>query len=189
MHQLKGYFGIITEQYSHLLAREIIIAYDGDVTHQIMKAFTSLIEEKLESERENEGIIRKLYHLLVECLQNINRHAEGLFEEGAESDFPGRGALLVSRTKQHYRIITANIIRKDRVPELKIFLEKINELTHEELIEMYKEKLMEGKLSAKGGAGLGFIDIKRKAGNKLEFMFIENDEETSYFLFNVKISR
>lgn len=189
MHQLKGYFGIITEQYSHLLAREIIIAYDGDVTHQIMKAFTSLIEEKLENEQEDESIIRKLYHILVECLQNINRHAEGLFEQGEESDFPGRGALLVSRTRQYYRIITANIIQKARVPELKAFLEKINDLSHEELIEMYKEKLMDGKLSAKGGAGLGFIDIKRKAANKLEFLFIENDDETSFFLFNVKISR
>jgi hypothetical protein len=189
MHQLKGYFGVITEQYSHLLAREIIIAYDGDVTHQIMKAFTSLIEEKLESERENDNTIRKLYHILVECLQNINRHAEGLFEEGTESDFPGRGALLVSRTQKHYRIITANIIQNNLVPELKAFLEMINKLTHEELIELYKEKLMDGKLSAKGGAGLGFIDIKRKAGNKLEFLFIENDDETSFFLFNVKISR
>jgi hypothetical protein len=189
MHQLKGYFGIITEQYSHLLAREIIIAYDGDVTHQIMKAFTSLIEEKLENERENEAIIRKLYHILVECLQNINRHAEGLFEQGAESDYPGRGALLVSRTKEHYRVITANIIQKARVEELNSFLNKINSLSDEALIEMYKEKLMDGKLSAKGGAGLGFIDIRRKAGNKLEFRFIGNDEETSFFLFNVKISR
>lgn len=189
MHQLKGYFGIITEQYSHLPAREIIIAYDGDVTHQIMKAFTSLIEEKLENEREDEGIIRKLYHILVECLQNINRHAEGLFEEGKESNYPGRGALLVSRTPRYYRVITANMIQNSMVAGLQSFLEKINELSDEELIEMYKDKLMDGKLSAKGGAGLGFIDIRRKAANKIEFLFTDNDAETSFFLFNVKISR
>ena len=189
MHQLKGYFGIITEQYSHLLAREIIIAYDGDVTHQVMKAFTSLIEEKLENESEDESIIRKLYHILVECLQNINRHAEGIFEENAQHEYPGRGALLVSRTDKHYRVITANIILKKRVSELQSFLEKINHLSDEALTELYKEKLTDGKLSSKGGAGLGFVDIRRKTANPLEFHFIENDAETSFFLLNVKISR
>lgn len=189
MHQLKGYFGIITEQYSHLLAREIIIAYDGDVTHQIMKAFTSLIEEKLEHEKEDESIIRKLYHILVECLQNINRHAEGIFEEVVQDEYPGRGALLVSRSARHYRVITANTILKKRISKLKSFLEKINSLSDEALVDLYKEKLTDGKLSSKGGAGLGLIDMRRKTANPLEFHFIEIDAETSFFLFNVKISR
>jgi hypothetical protein len=189
MQKLKGYFGVISEHYSELLAKEIVIAYDGDVTHQIMKAFTSLIEEKLENENEDENVIRKLYHILVECLQNINRHAESAEMAETNYDFPGRGALLVSRTESYYRVITANIVHTTRVAGLKSFLEGINNLSEEELNDLYKKQLSEGKLSSKGGAGLGFIDIRRKTANKMEFSFIENDSETSFFLFNVKISR
>lgn len=180
---------MINEQYSQLLAREIIIAYDGDVTHQIMKAFTNLVEDKLENEQENESVTRRLYHILVECLQNINRHAEGMDPHDSDDDFPGRGALLVSKSDDYFRVITANLINNSQVDGLKGFLESINDLSEDALNELYKEKLMTGKLSPKGGAGIGFIDIRRKTANKMEFRFIENDADTSFFLFNVKISR
>jgi hypothetical protein len=189
MYTTKGYFGIINEHYSELLAREIIIAYDGDVTHQVMKAFTNLVEEKLEHEQEDEQVTRRVYHIMVECLQNINRHAEGIDPHDKSNDFPGHGALLVSKSDTHYRVITANLIRPEQAERLKKFLESINDLSEEELNEMYKNKLMNGKLSPKGGAGIGFIDIRRKTANKMEFNFVENDADTAYFLFNVTISR
>lgn len=189
MDEIKGYFGLINEHYSKLLAREIIIAYDGDVTHQVMKAFTSLVEEKLEAEMEDETIRRRLYHILVECLQNINRHAEVFYPDDGTDHYPGRGALLVSKSKEHYRVITANIIRSAQVKELKAFLSQVNRMPDEDLNELYKKQLKEGRLSSKGGAGLGFIDIRRKANREWEFRFIDNDKETSFFLFNVVIPR
>jgi hypothetical protein len=189
MDKTKGYFGLINEHYNQLLAKEIILAYDGDVTHQIMKAFTSLVEEKLENEMENETTRRRLYHILVECLQNINRHAEAFNIDDDLDHYPGRGALLVSKTKSYYRVITANIIQNKEIDNLKSFLEKINLLNDEELNELYKQQLMEGKLSNKGGAGLGFIDVKRKTDDKMDFHFLANGRDTSFFLFNVIISR
>jgi len=189
MDDIKGYFKLIDDQYSQLLAREIILAYDGDVTHQVMKAFTSMVEEKLEKEQEKESVRRKLYHIMVECLQNINRHAEAFYPDDDEDHYPGRGALLVSKSKNHYRVITANIIRTYQVEELRNFLERINHMSVDELNELYKDQLMEGSLSSKGGAGLGFIDIRRKTTNEMVFNFTEKDENISFFLLNVKISR
>lgn len=188
MENVKGYFGLIIEHYSQLYAREIILAYDGDVTHQVMKAFTQLVEEKLESEHENETTRRRLYHVLVECLQNINRHAEVFNTENREY-YPGRGSLLVSKSDEMYHVITVNLIRKSLVEDLSNFLNEINPLSEKELNSRYKQQLMEGKLSFKGGAGLGFIDIRRKTGNMMEFKFLENDNDTSFFLFNILISR
>lgn len=188
MDTIKGYFSLINDHYSQLLAKEVILAYDGDVTHQIMKAFTQLVEEKLESENEDENTRRRLYHVLVECLQNINRHA-GVFYADNKDYYPGRGALMVSKSENHYRVITANLIMEPHVENLKKFLEEINPLSEEELNERYKQQLMEGKLSSKGGAGLGFIDIRRKTENKLEFSFFKNENNTSFFLLNVLITR
>lgn len=188
MKHVKGYFGLINEYYSRLLANEVIIAFDGDITHQVMKAFASLVEEKLEKEKEDESIRRKVYHILVECLQNINRHAEDLYLD--ENDkYPGRGALLVSKSNSHYRLITANIIKNSGVSDLKSFLNTINHMSAEELNSLYKKQLMEGEITAKGGAGLGFIDIRRKTGNEMEYNFLENDEDTSFFLINITVTR
>ncbi|MEX2371153.1 MAG: SiaB family protein kinase [Bacteroidales bacterium] len=189
MDNVNGYFGLINDHYEHLSSDDIIIAYDGDVTHQIMKAFSSLVEEKLEHEKEDEGVIRRLYHVLVECLQNINRHAEAFFPDTTDDRLPGKGALLVSQSAFHYSVITANMIRSSQVAEIRAFLKSINKLSEKQLNELYKDQLKEGRLTSKGGAGLGFIDIRRKTANEMKFNFVENDADTTFFIFNVIIAR
>ena len=50
-------------------------------------------------------------------------------------------------------------------------IDKINSMSRDELKDMYKFILNHQKLSAKGGGGLGLVDIARKTGNKLEYSF------------------
>ena len=59
----------------------------------------------------------------------------------------------------------------------------------EALNELYKKQIKEGHLHEKGGAGLGFIDIKRKTGNNLTYDFMEIDEGYSFFILSSSISR
>jgi len=68
-------------------------------------------------------------------------------------------------------------------------LERVNNLSKEELNQLYKQKIKEGRLSEKGGAGLGFIDIARKTGQKLVYSFLKIDEEKSFFVLTTTILR
>ena len=68
-------------------------------------------------------------------------------------------------------------------------LEKINSLDRDGLKQLYKQQIKEGRLSTKGGAGLGFIDIAKKTGNPLHYSFISIDDEFSFFIISSKISR
>jgi len=47
--------------------------------------------------------------------------------------------------------------------------------------------LLHGKISNKGGAGLGLIDMARKSGNKLLYAFEKVDEKFSYFYLHTEI--
>ncbi len=187
MKDSKGYLELIHKPYSQLLAKDIIIAFEGNVTHQVMKAVTSVVEEKLDEDEEGESIQRKVYHIMVECLQNINRHAVPFYDDS--NDYPGRGAILVTKKNNTYEVKTVNLIKVKHAKELDSFLNLINPLPDEALNDMYKSQLTTGHLSDKGGAGLGFIDIRRKTGGKFEFEFVEHDGETSFFIFKVLISR
>lgn len=187
MEDSKGFLELIHKPYSQLLAKEIIIAFEGNVTHQVMKAVTSVVEERLEEEEEGEAVQRKVYHAMVECLQNINRHAEA-FDRDRE-DYPGRGAILVTKKDSTYAVKTVNLIRLKRAQKLEGFLDMINPLPIDELNDLYKAQLSNGQLSSKGGAGLGFIDIRRKTGAKFEYEFVDNNEETAFFIFKVLIPR
>jgi len=66
-------------------------------------------------------------------------------------------------------------------------LKIINTMDKEGLKEYYQNSLESSVVSSKGTAGLGMIDIARKSGNKLDFEFLNIDNERSFFCLNVKI--
>ena len=53
---------------------------------------------------------------------------------------------------------------------------------------MYKRQIKDGRLSEKGGAGLGLIDIARKTGETLNYQFLPLDEDNYFFILKVEIN-
>ncbi len=185
---LKGFLEFVYDFYKSMKANEISLVYEGEITHQITKAFTSLAESNMAKEEEDGTVQKKVFHVMVECLQNISKHAED-HDSYQEYTYAGRGIFLVSKGENEYNITTGNILENEKIPELKKMLEKVNQLDKEGLKELYKKQIKEGRLSDKGGAGLGFIDIKRKTGRQLLYHFLPVSEDTSFFLLTSTITR
>lgn len=184
---VKGFLEFVYDFYKTMKAHEITLVYEGEITHQITKAFTSLTESNMMKELESNAVQKKVFHVMVECLQNISKHAD----EFAANDFvySGRGIFLVSKGEGDYSVTTGNVIDNSKTEELKSLLDTINSLDKEGLNQLYKTQIKEGRLSEKGGAGLGFIDIARKTNKKLIYHFLPVTETTSFFLLTSTISR
>ncbi|MFO8235704.1 MAG: SiaB family protein kinase [Bacteroidales bacterium] len=186
-HNVKGFLEFVYDFYRSMKAHEITLVYEGEITHQITKAFTSLTESNMAKEEESNTVQKKVFHVMVECLQNISKHADTFGSD--DYLFAGRGIFMVSKGKLDYHVTTGNVIENRKIEELTEMLEEINSLDKDGLKDLYKKQMREGRLSAKGGAGLGFIDIARKTGNKLEYHFLPIDETSSFFLLSSSISR
>ncbi len=186
--KLQGFLEFVYHFYKTMKAHEITLVYEGEITHQITKAFTSLAESNMKEEAETGSVQKRVFHVMVECLQNISKHAEDN-SNIIDNSFSGRGIFLVSKGDQEYNITTGNIIDNRRIKELQDMLERINKLDKPGLKELYKEQIQKGKLSDKGGAGLGFIDIKRKTGKQLIYHFLPITEYTSFFLLTSSVPR
>jgi hypothetical protein len=184
---VKGFLEFVYEFYKSMKEHEITLVYEGEITHQITKAFTSLTESNMAKEEESNTVQKKVFHVMVECLQNISKHADDFGSN--DFMFSGRGIFLVSKGKEDYTVTTGNAVENTKITDLKRLLEQVNSLDKDELTEMYKKQIKEGRLSDKGGAGLGFIDIKRKTGKNLEYHFLPISEHTSFFLLTSTISR
>ena len=184
---VKGFLEFVYDFYRSMKAHEITLVYEGEITHQITKAFTSLTESNMAKESEANSVQKKVFHVMVECLQNISKHADSFGSD--DFLFAGRGIFMVSKGKNDYHVTTGNVIENDKIEELTEMLNHINSLDREGLKQLYKSQMKEGRLSEKGGAGLGFIDIARKTGNKLEFHFLPIDEDSSFFLLTSSVSR
>lgn len=161
------------------------LVYEGEFSHEVMKMFTAMAERDMDKTKEEKSVKRKVFHVMVECLQNMTKHSDDYDTE----DRIGNGLFIVGKKDGIWNVITANKILKDRIEDLKDSIEYINSLTKEELNALYKKQIREGSISDKGGAGLGLIDIARKTGKKLDYQFLPlEDSENYFFLLKVLIS-
>lgn len=171
--------------HDEMVSNGFSLVYEGVFSHDIMKMFTSMAENNMDKQNEDKSVRRKVFHVMVECLQNMTKHSD----DYDENDRIGNGMFIVGKKEGFWNIITANKIHKDKIDPLRRSIEKINSLTPEELKDLYKKQIKEGTLSEKGGAGLGLIDIARKTGRKLDYQFLPlDDNENYFFLLKVKIA-
>jgi hypothetical protein len=164
---------------------DVKLIYEGEINHDIMKVFTSLTENGLKSE-EFKGQ-KKVFNVMVECLQNISKHSDCV--EGRKLDNVGNGIFLISNNEKELNIVTGNTLRKEKEKDLSEKIDHINSLSKDDLREYYKQMLKENTISNKGGAGLGFIDIARKTQNQLSYSFNPIDDEFSFFILSAKITK
>jgi hypothetical protein len=172
----------------------IILSFKGEVTSELLTSILQIMENKLDDVEQNRKVRKKVYNILVECLQNLYHHIEDI--EKGEAPAPNvseedrRSAIfMIGKEGDRYSIITGNFILKEEEDKLRERIDRINAMTREELKDHYKEVLNDGKLSEKGGGGLGMIDIAKKSGQKLDYSFTPLDENNSFFSLNVKVAQ
>lgn len=168
--------------YDELTTNGIYIVYIGKFTQKITSMFSTMLEEELDKNSEDKKTRKRVYHAMVETMQNIQRHAEEY-----SSDVFSNGLFMIGKKEKIYYIITSNkisVMSKDKVSKA---IDKVNECSREELNCMYKKQLKDGKIGEHGGAGLGLIDIARKTENKIEYLFLPINISEEYFVLKAEV--
>lgn len=178
----KAFIETIITLYEELNINGIYIVYIGKFTQKITSMFSSMLEEELEKENVEKKVKRRVYHAIVETMQNIQKHADR-FDEKFFSD----GLFMIGKIKHIYYIITVNKVQASKRESVAQAIEQVNNKSLEELNEMYKQQLKNGKINEEGGAGLGLIDIVRKTRNNIDYMFIPININEQYFIFKAEV--
>jgi hypothetical protein len=165
----------------------IMLSFKGEVTSDLLTSILQIMESKMETLEEPPKIKKKVYNILVECLQNLYHHLD---DDDFKTRINEKSALFMIRKMDgEYSIMTGNFIASENVEMMQGRLDRINEMDKDQLKVYYKEVLNNGEMSAKGGGGLGMIDIARKSGKKLEYNFDRIDDEYSFFSLNIKVAQ
>jgi hypothetical protein len=171
--------------YDNFISNGINLMYIGKFNHNIVKMFSSMAEDDMKVGDVDLNTKKRVYHTMVEILQNMNRHSD----EIAEASHIGRGLFMIGKKKDNYYIITSNKIKNSNIKSLKDSIEIINGSTLEQLNDLYANQLRFGKITERGGAGLGLLDIARKTNKALQFNFLPINKYYSYFNLKVVIDR
>ncbi|HEX2976166.1 MAG TPA: SiaB family protein kinase [Bacteroidales bacterium] len=152
----------------------IMLCYRGEMTQEIVVALLNLTENKLNQSGSDSTIKNRVFSVMIECLQNITQHSE-------KSDHVRSNIFIIGHADKGYSIYSGNVVRAERVTELREKITKINTMGEDELKEFYKYMIRNGSLSGNAGSGLGLIQIARKTGNTLDFDFRPIDSEHYFF--------
>ncbi len=156
--------------------------YKGEFSEDIAHYLLLLAEKNIERDQLKGRVKKRVFHILVESVQNITRHQDVIEEKNIQ-----KALFSIQKFKNIYLVTTANLVKKTKIPYLQQKLETINSMSEEELTQFYKDVLIEDSFTAKGGAGLGLIEIARKSGNKLLYDFKDYDSNHSFFYMHTFI--
>jgi hypothetical protein len=96
---------------------------------------------------------------------------------------------MIGKKDDSYFIITSNKVTRSKMHDLESAIKQVNDASKEDLKEMYRKQITEGRISEKGGAGLGLIEIAKRTRNKLVYQFLPiGDEESFFFILKVEIN-
>ncbi|MCP4311666.1 MAG: hypothetical protein GY790_10420 [Bacteroidetes bacterium] len=164
---------------------DIIMVYQGDFSQDLIKTVLTFTELKFSTEDLGNSVRRRLFNLMVECLQNVSKHQF----KGHHDDPRKSSMFMIGYTDEDYLIVSSNPIHNRHIPKLEEMLEKVNSLDKDGLKQLYKQARLENKFSDSAGAGIGIIDMARKSGKKLDYNFETIDDDLSVYSLMVRVPK
>lgn len=161
----------------------ILVKHFGDLAQESISSLEGQVESSIIESAIAKGPLRKIFFISVETLQNMLIHGH------KNLDGQQRSFFILTKDNTKVDMISANLISNKAVPILEKQIETINDFEDPAALKQYyMEHLENNQLSEKGGAGLGFITIAMKSGNKLKVSFEKIDENYSLFLLNSAVN-
>jgi len=161
----------------------IAMVWSGHLSSDIEKQVLSFTETHMSEEDIEVKVRRKVFSIMVECLQNISKYNPG-FEVEEKLGMP---IAMITSEEKGMRLTTGNLIKNSKVPKMKERLNTVNKYDKNGLKELYRISLAGEDLKAEKTGIMGLIDIARKSGHKLDFKFDEVNSEYSYYVLSVLV--
>lgn len=176
----------VQDWYKALNEGDVVFSFKGDITSELITNVLEVIESKLDDTPERAKVRKKVYNVMVECLQNLFHHGikDVTNENNSDKHF---GIFVIKRIEFGYKLFSGNFVSNSRIQYLTDRLEQINSMSKEELKSLYKLILNNQEFSNKGGGGLGMIDIARKTESKFHYNFYKINDEFSFYNLNIDV--
>ncbi len=161
---------------------KILVSHHGTFSQELVGSLSNGVEELLISKGDKKKVIKRMFSILLEGLQNIRLHGER-DEKDAQLAY-----LIIGSTDEKYTILLANMVKSSESAKIKAYMEELNSYSIDSIKSKYMEVLSNEFMSSKGGAGLGLITTRMKS-NKMVAEFHPLSEEHDLFVLEVTLNR
>lgn len=160
---------------SKVMDERLMLVYRGVVTQDNSIPLLMVLEKEMEDSEFSFVGRKRVFMFVLESLQNVSRH-------GQKDNSDRMSLVIYSKSNGGYTVATGNVVSKMEVPELRTRLDEINKLDNKQIRELYRQMLSTSEFNEKGGAGLGLVEMARSTGSRLDYDFVELNEDHAYFI-------
>ncbi len=183
INRLSSVYNELTLGYSHRKDEVVVFSHYGVFSKDLVNSIAYSIEELMNHSGERKTVVKRMFSILIEGLQNIRLHSL------SDANQLALGFVIVSKSNDFYKVSFGNIIKKINKAKIIRNIDGINHLDNQSLKMHYRQVLSNGMFSDKGGAGLGLITMKMKSDTKIIHDFIDIGNSLLCFTFSLKLKR
>jgi hypothetical protein len=177
--------GELYRYYQAMNASRILMSFKGAISQELLVELGSLVKHQL----QNDEKIQRLFAVFVEMSQNILHYSAEKETFGDDGHQVGVGVIVISETDAAYSVSAGNLASVSEAERLRDRCTVLNTKSKDELKKLYQEQRKQPAPSGSKGAGLGLIDMVRKADEPVQCDVNTVSTDTAFCTLNVVIHK
>lgn len=175
------------ELYRELKAKNILLTYCGAIAQESIEGIGDTVRKSLVAEEAEMSTSLTVFSIFIEQVQNIlNYSAEKLIVNQEHENELRFGIVIVGREESgKFFVCCGNKVYHDDVAVLTQRLEELKRLNKDELKALYKQQRRNSMAQEGKSAGLGLIEMARRASEPIEYSF--EPAEDDWYFFSIKV--
>lgn len=164
--------------HQKMITQDILMMHKGDLSKASVLPILNIIENNINHNLKGTSLVKNIFELLAELLQNISRHAY------SKNDFT-EGIFLISKSNSTYSISSGNYIENEKIDSLSDHIKSLNNMSNTELHDLLVKNLELKQETNDSQVGIGLIDISSHLKEKIKYSFKKIDNKLSFFTINL----
>lgn len=165
----------------------ILISFSGRFSQEIIEELGDAVKKYLETEAISQNDTFNVFSVFIEQTQNIKNYSARKSGSALGERIANSGIVAIGKSATGYFVSSGNLIDSRDASPLAAKIEVLIVQDKAGLRKLYKEQMKKDVPPGGDGAGLGLIDIARKASQPLQYSMIRVDDEVSFFTLQVQV--
>ena len=156
-----------------------LLKYKGTLDFEQIGIILDEVQPELDNYSSDTLVKKRIYSVLVEALENVHNHGYNSQEYLPQC--------ILSQYGNNFIIEISNVVLNVNIENVKNILDYVNSLSDDEINKNFYGKIRGKNILEESKAGIGIMQIAKKASGKLVYNFKTINDKISLFTLKVTI--
>lgn len=162
----------------------IMMCFNGPFSHSIIEEIGIAIRNHLAAEDTSRMAVQDVFAVYIEMTQNARNY---LVSRDIHAGDAGSATIIIAKQGDSYAVTSGNLIRTEDIADLRARIDQINSLDRDGLKKQIRQQLHKEVPPGALGAGIGLMEIAKRAVAKLEYSIRNIDGQHAFFTLTVLV--